>query len=68
MLRSLADQEVQEIVIILILVGILWLIGWISFVIIQEPDNTSDGMFVLFFGFIIWPFYLLGWIVSRPFQ
>ena len=45
---------------------VVYALGWLGFVVANEPDGAAEGAALLLFGWM-WPAFALGWIVSRPF-
>jgi hypothetical protein len=41
-----------------------YLVGWIGFVVVNDPRDSLDGAILIYCG-MIWPLFALGWLVSR---
>lgn len=52
---------------VLFLAAPFYVIGWLLFVLLSRPENAAEGALFLTCG-IIWPVFMLGWLVSRPYS
>jgi hypothetical protein len=53
--------------VILAMVIVLYLVGWIAFIVVHQPEDAAEGALMIFCG-ILWPIFALGWITSLPFR
>jgi hypothetical protein len=51
-------------VLILLILG--WCFGAATMIVREQPEDAAEGALLLILGLLIWPFYWIGWIISRP--